>query len=176
MILSDNELTLRAIEERDAPVLLSMINDPELEHAVVGWSRPVSAAEQAAWIAALPGENTVRWAVDDGSGMLGTVSVSGIDWKNRTGALNVKLLARARGHGVATRAMALVIAYCFAELNLNCLSVSVLADNLPSRRLWSRLGFRAEGLLRQRVYKQGRFHDLQVMSLLREEYHAGNRQ
>lgn len=176
MILSDNELVLRAIEERDAPVLLSMINDPELEHAVVGWSRPVSTSEQAAWIAALPGENTVRWAVDEGSDMLGTVSVSAIDWKNRTGALNIKLLARARGRGVGTRAMTLVIAYCFEELNLNCLSVSVMADNLPSLLLWEKLGFRTEGCLRQRVYKQGRFHDLQVMSLLREEYHAGNRQ
>lgn len=170
MILSDQELTLRAIEEGDAPVLQAMINDPELEHAVVGWSHPVSLGEQKRWIANLPGESAIRYAIDNGEGMVGTAILSALDWKNRTANLNIKLLGEARGRGYGTRAMKLVVAYCFGELNLNCLTANVLAENTASCRLWEKLGFRPEGVLRQRVYKGGRYHDLRAYSLLREEY------
>lgn len=170
MILLDDVITLRAIEAGDAPVLQAMINDPELERSVVGWSRPVSLAEQERWIADLSRDNTIRYAVDDGSGIVGTVSVSAVDWKNRTANLNIKLLREARGRGYGARAMKLVIAWCFEELNLNCLTANVLAENEASCCLWEKLGFRLDGVLRQRVYKGGCYHDLRAYSLLREEY------
>lgn len=170
MILLDDIITLRAIEAGDAPVLQAMINDPEQERSVVGWSRPVSLAEQERWIADLPKDNTIRYAIDDGGGMVGTVSVSAVDWKNRTASLNIKLLREARGKGYGARAMKLLISYCFEELNLNCLTANVLAENTASCRLWEKLGFQLDGVLRQRVYKGGCYHDLRVYSLLREEY------
>lgn len=174
MILLDDVLTLRAIEEGDAPILQAMINDPELEHSVVGWSGPVSLAEQKQWIAGLPGDSTIRYAIDNGEGMVGTVAVSAVDWKNRTANLNIKLLRAARGKGYATRAMKLVISCCFEELNLNCLTANVLAENTASCRLWEGLGFRLDGVLRQRVYKSGCYHDLRAYSLLREDYEKRN--
>lgn len=170
MILLDDGITLRAIEAGDAPVLQAMINDPELEHSVVGWSRPVSSAEQERWIETLAEDGSFRYAVDDGSGVVGTVAVSAVDWKNRTANLNIKLLREARGKGYGARAMKLVVAYCFEELNLNCLTANVLAENDASSRLWEKLGFRLDGVLRQRVYKSGRYHDLRAYSLLREDY------
>ena len=38
MFLSDNLITLRAIEIEDSPLLFEMINDPEVEATVLGWS------------------------------------------------------------------------------------------------------------------------------------------
>ncbi len=175
MILLDEQITLRAIEEGDAPILQAMINDPELEHAVVGYSRPVSLAEQQRWIRSLAGEEGFRWAIDTEEGMVGTAGVSAVDWKNRTANLNIKLLREARGRGYGTRAMALVTVYCFEELDLNCLTANVLAENAASCRLWEGLGFRLDGVLRQRVYKGGCYHDLRAYSLLRKDYYERDR-
>lgn len=46
MILKDDVVLLRAIDENDADVLMSLINDPEVESSVMGWSYPVSLLDQ----------------------------------------------------------------------------------------------------------------------------------
>ena len=69
MILHKNGLTLRAIDVQDAPVLLDMINDPEIEGSVGGWSFPVSSVAQLKWIEDMGRDKTaMRCAVDLGDG------------------------------------------------------------------------------------------------------------
>lgn len=46
MILKGEKVILRAIEREDQEFLKEMINDPELEKLVVGWSFPVSLEMQ----------------------------------------------------------------------------------------------------------------------------------
>lgn len=170
MILFDDVITLRAIEEEDAPVLQSMINDPEIENAVVGFSYPVSLAQQKKWIAGLSDDKNIRYAIDDGNSLVGVAIISSVDFKNRVANLNIKLLKRARGQGYAKRAVRLMLSYCFNELNLNCITANVLANNEASSKLWQSFGFNLDGVLRQRVYKNGHYVDLMAYSLLRDEY------
>lgn len=169
MILTDGVLTLRAIEERDAEVLLHMINDPEMENSVVGYSFPVSLSAQKAWIAGLSSDKNLRYAIDAGEGMVGMVSVSNLDLKNRTGNLNVKIIDSARGKGYASKALNLVIEYCFQELGLNCITANILEKNSASRALFEKAGFKLDGILRQRVYKKGNYHNLCAYSLIKSE-------
>ena len=42
-------VTLRAVELEDMELLRGMLNDPEMEKAVVGWSFPVSKYSQQKW-------------------------------------------------------------------------------------------------------------------------------
>lgn len=177
MILQNKQITLRAIEEEDAPVLLSLINDPDIEHAVVGWSYPISLSQQKKWIATLDSNgSTVRFAIDAGNGIVGVAILSSVDLKNRTANMNIKLAKEAQGHGYATQAMELLIGYCFEELNLYCLTANVLAYNKASQKLWEKLGFRLDGVLRSRVFKANAYHNLFAYSLLKDEYYARNRQ
>ncbi len=175
MILFDDAVTLRAIDEDDAPVLFEMINDPEIESSVVGYSYPVSLSQQKKWISDLKNDSTIHYAVDYENELVGVVSVSSLDFKNRCGDLNIKLIHKVRGKGVATRAMNLLINYCFEELNLNCICADVLEENDASNGLWKKLGFHFDGLLRQRVYKNGKYHNLCLYSLLRDEFYERNR-
>ena len=175
MILKDNELVCRAIDENDASCLLEMINDAEIENAVVGWSFPVSMIAQKEWIANLgKDKSNIRYAIDLGNGMIGMASLSAIDFKNKTANLNVKLLKNARGKGYASRAIKLLIKYCFEELNLNCLTAKILAENAASNNLFTNLGFYLEGSLRKRVFKGDEYHDLNSYSYLRDEYDKRN--
>ena len=63
-----------------------------------------------------------------------------------------------------------LIRYSFDELGLHLIHAEVLGENEKSRSLLEKLGFQQEGILRQRVYKGGNFHDQVVFSLLKEEY------
>ena len=46
MNICGNKVILRALEPSDMPYLREMINDPEMERMVIGWSFPVSEKQQ----------------------------------------------------------------------------------------------------------------------------------
>lgn len=169
MILFDEFITLRAIEECDAEVLKTLINDPETESSVVGFSAPVSLHQQKKWIANLP-DDSFRYAIDADRNCVGVISLSSVDWKNRSANINIKLISDARGKGIAYRASKLLISYCFEELNFHCITANVLDNNNSSRKLWEKLGFTLDGILRQRVYKNGEYRNLLAFSLMKDEF------
>lgn len=176
MILKDNMVLLRAIEDDDAEVLADLINDPEVENAVCGWSYPVSLTSQKKWIANLSNESAVRYAVEFEKKTVGVAIISAIDMKNSVANMNIKLVQTARGRGIAYHTMELIIRYCFEELNLHCLTANVIERNMESRKLWEKLGFSQDGLLRNRIYKNGVYHNIVAFSLLKEEFYERNRQ
>ena len=175
MILKDDKVLLRAMEEDDARVLMELINDPEIENSVYGWSYPVSLESQKRWISNLKNDTTVRYAIDYNDSMVGVAIISSIDMKNRIANMNIKLQKLARGKGVATHAIALLIHYCFEELNLHCLTANVIERNSDSRKLWERFGFKKDGIMRERVYKNGKYHNIVAYSLLKDEFYERNR-
>jgi hypothetical protein len=75
-----------------------------------------------------------------------------------------------RGKGFGKEASGLALRFAFHELGLRRLSLDVIADNLPALALYRGLGFREEGLVRERVYRDGRTTDLIYMGLLRREW------
>ena len=64
------------------------------------------------------------------------------------GEIGYLLAPAARGRGVMTRAMRLVVAWAFTELALTRVQAFASPDNSASLRLLERLGFRREGMLR----------------------------
>lgn len=175
MILKDDFVLLRAIDENDAEVLMDLINDPEVENSVCGWSYPVSLSAQKKWISNLINDTTVRYAIEVAEKIVGVAIISSIDMKNRTANMNIKLLKSARGKGVASRAIKLIVCYCFDELNLHCLTANVIERNIDSKKLWEKLGFCQDGVLRDRIYKNGNYHNVIAFSLLKEEFNERNR-
>ena len=76
------------------------------------------------------------------------------------------------GKGHATEAMELIIDYGFKELNLHMIYLMVVSFNSRAETIYRRLGFVEEGTLRQRIYRDGAYHDLISLSLLRSEWEA----
>ena len=63
-----------------------------------------------------------------------------------------------------------LIRFGFKEMGLNRIEASADPLNLRSLRLIEGRGFRKEGVLRQRFYYKGAFHDDAIYSLLKEEW------
>lgn len=175
MNLKDDVILLRAIDEGDAEILMNLINDPEVENSVYGWSYPVSLSAQKKWISNLNTDTSVRYAIEFESLMVGVAIISSIDMKNRSANMNIKLLKSARHKGVATRAIKLLVKYCFEELNMHCLTANVIEENVYSIKLFEKMGFSKDGVLRERVFKKGKYHNIVAFSLLKKEYYERNR-
>jgi RimJ/RimL family protein N-acetyltransferase len=62
------------------------------------------------------------------------------------------------------------VGYAFETLNLNKVWLHVLTSNERGIRAYERVGFRREGVLRQHLYREGRYQDLLSMAILREDW------
>lgn len=169
MILSDGDLRLRAIEPSDAELLYTLINDPEIESKVVGWSGPVSLASQTDWISRVrPDEQ--RYVVEVEGSPCGVAIANPIDFKNRSANLNIKLLPGHQDKGLGGRTIHLLTKYLFLELGMEIVTAGVLETNMRSQKLFESAGFTREAVLRSRVFKSGRRQGIVQLSILRSEY------
>ena len=58
---------------------------------------------------------------------------------------------------------------------MNRVWLKVYEDNERGRRAYERVGFRQEGVLREDVWREGRYWDSILMSVLRQEWLAARR-
>ena len=172
MIIQGERIVLRAIEASDNAMLLSLLNDPETERMLGGSSWPVSERDQQKWFERLEqNKNILRCtiALNEDNTALGTAILSDIDQKNGTAHIHIKMAKEGRGKGYAAEAINLLVDYAFAELRLHCIYANILCYNEASVRLFEKCGFRREGVLRARVYKQGSYIDQFSYSRLSDE-------
>ena len=64
------------------------------------------------------------------------------------------------------------INYLFINYNLNKISLEVLSTNIRAYNLYKKLGFIEEGIKRQEVFKNNKFVDSIIMSLLKKEFNG----
>ena len=77
------------------------------------------------------------------------------------------------GKGIMTEAMMSVIDFGFEKMELNRIEVFIMPRNKRSIKLVKRLGFKREGLLRQRCYDEfGHFTDDILFSMLKADWKA----
>jgi RimJ/RimL family protein N-acetyltransferase len=74
-----------------------------------------------------------------------------------------------RGKGYMTEAVRLLTDYLFELHNVNRIQLTVMAGNEGSRRVAEKCGFKSEGVLRQAFFQKGRFVDIELFSLVRDE-------
>jgi RimJ/RimL family protein N-acetyltransferase len=172
MNIKGERIILRAIEEKDCPLLLDLINDQETEFMLGGWSFPVSQQMQIDWISNLAADkHTLRCIIEStlDHNAVGTIILSDIDYKNGNAEVQIKISDNGhRGKGYGFDAISTVVRYAFSELRLKCIYATVSDHNIASLKLFSKCGFTQEGVLRKRLFKRGKFIDIVVLSILND--------
>ena len=167
-------VTLRAMEEEDQEMLRGMINDPEIEKMVGGYSFPVSREQQLNWFRANGNtQNNIRLIIEtEEDGAIGFANIVNIDWKNRSAFHGIKIANKKfRARGIGTDTVMAIMKYAFEELQLNRLDGSIIKYNEPSRKLYcDKCGWQVEGVKRKSVFKLNEYHDELIVGILRDEY------
>lgn len=173
MNLVGEKVVLRAIEMEDLEFLREMVNDPDMEHLVVGWSFPVSRYEQQKWYErTILDKLNLRFVIqNEDEKTIGLATLDSIDWKNRKAHHGMKLGAKAlRGRGYGTDTVMTIMRYAFEELQLNRLDSSWFEYNMASQRLYTKCGWVVEGKVRQSVFKKNAYHDEIIVGVTRDDY------
>lgn len=167
-------VTLRAMTLEDMQMVCDMFNDPYMESKVIGWSFPLSLDQQIAWYKNhMNDRNDFRFVIEtQEDGAVGIATLTDIDWKNRTATHGIKLANKEkRAKGIGTDTVMALMRYAFDELGLHRLDGSIFPENTASRKLYSKCGWKDEGIKRSCVYKSGQWKDLIMVGVLDTDYY-----
>lgn len=156
------------------------VNDPEIAH-MMGLKVPVGidgAAEFAQMVLSQHGKSLWSFAVCPlgESRAVGNVSLRNIDRENGSAEMAVVMTDRAYiGRGFGTDAVNCIVDFGFGELRLERIYLQVFDYNPRAKRSYEKSGFRTDATLRRARFHRGQHHDVDVMSILREEWLALDR-
>ena len=77
-----------------------------------------------------------------------------------------------QGKGYGTDALRVLLRYGFLEMNMQRIGLEVGEFNSGAIRAYEKAGFTREGTLRRFMFREGRFWDMHLMGILREEWEA----
>ncbi|MDQ7970926.1 MAG: GNAT family protein [Rhodocyclaceae bacterium] len=176
-VLRTARLQLRPMQPCDADALYAILTEPEvLRH----WDTPawpeVSCAREFIvdeQRALAEGESiTLGIYRDDPPQLIGECLLFAVDWQAGRAELGFALAPAAWGHGYLQEAAGALLAYGFDRLHLRRIEAEIDAGNAAAARALERLGFRREGVLRERWAVNGSISDAAVYGLLAREWAA----
>ncbi len=104
---------------------------------------------------------------------IGQLDMFRVDWRLRQGEVGMVIAGgEDRGRGYGTEALELLADFAFTSLGLERIELEVHMDNAAALRCYQKAGFTLEGVKRHAYYNDGRFTDLGMMSILREDWQS----
>ena len=166
-------ITLREIGREDIPAINRWRRDPAVIEGVGAPRRFIGLDVDLKWfddyLSRRGTETRCAVCLDDGA-LVGMASLTRIDPVHRNAEFHVLIGERAsQNRGLGTAAARATVRHAFDDLNLHRVYVSILLSNIASIRMCEKAGFRHEGTIREGVYKNGGYHDLALMGVLKSE-------
>lgn len=169
MNIKSNLVTLRAIEKRDVPLLHQWSNDPEIWDGLGSWHFPYSSFTTEEWVLERnKGTDSFVFAIEDLSEeLIGTVSLTNIDWKNRKAFYGIVIGNRSkRGKGFAKDAVKALLNYSFFELGLVRIESDIVEYNTRSINFHKGMGWKFEGVKEKSYFSKGKWHNQLLIAFL----------
>lgn len=125
------------------------------------------------WVDARAGRSMPFVVTYDGR-LVGQLTVGGITWGSfRSGHIGYWVDREVAGRGVMPTAVALVVDHCFSTAGLHRIEVNIRPENVASRRVVEKLGFRDEGVRPRMLHIDGAWRDHISYALTVEDVPGG---
>ncbi|MNO69930.1 Spermidine N(1)-acetyltransferase [compost metagenome] len=104
---------------------------------------------------------------------IGDIALQDIDSMNRNCNIRIALSSEEQtGKGYGSEALKLMLDYGFGILNMHRIELNVFDYNQHALHVYEKLGFRQEGIQREALYYNHKYHDSIMMSILENEFRA----
>lgn len=166
----------RSFEPEDAEAIYKWTNDDSLKKLSVGLNKRICKEEAIEWIKNRMTNQPyqVWWAICSISTneIIGYTYLTNIHFINRSAEFGGLVIGNKRYQdGFAwIESYLFVYEYAFERLGLNRVYGSRLLEHKQTQAIGLAMFSKQEGTLRQAVYKNGKYHDLTIGSLLSSEY------
>ena len=163
-------VNLRALEIDDLGILKKWRNDKITRNHTREY-RLLNMINQKQWFETIHKDNPPKFLMfgvtDKRKKLVGVCGLTYIDWKNRHCEISIILyLKNWQKTKEAKETISLLINYGFGELNMRRLWVEIF-DTVPENiKLFESLNFHREGILRDKLWRQKKWHNSYVYSKL----------
>lgn len=169
-------LRLRAITESDLPKTLEWNNRQDIKDFYAWHPFPVNLEMEKEWYNKITLSNipTTVFGIEliKEKKLIGLSVLRNINMIHRKAELAIYIGDEsARGKGYSKEATLQTLHFAFNNLGLQRVFLHVLANNEAAINLYEKVGFVREGVLRDSMFKNGKFFNEIVMSILNHEYH-----
>lgn len=168
----------RAFEDEDAPLIHQWKNDDNLHELTVGLNKKTTFEEDLQWLNSIKKHHPyyAYWAVcaKDSGKLIGYASLINIHYINSSAETGAIMIADPDyNDGTAwIESVLFLFEYAFERLNLHRVYGHSLVGHKMSNMIEPLMFMQNEGILRDAIYKNGRYYDLSCAAILRDEYFA----
>jgi len=179
-VIRAERVYLRAPERSDVPTFVRWFNDSETL-SYLSMRAPMSEAAEEQWFTQMltqQGKDAYHFVMcrleDDRP--IGTIGLFRVDEVNGNAGIGIGIGEKSLwSQGYGTDAMFALLDFGFGQLRLERMWLEVYDFNARARRSYDKCGFVLEGTERHAIFKRGEFHDVHLMSILRDEWAAQTR-
>ena len=170
-MLSSKNIRLEPLALEHIDGIMTWINDPEVTFYFARLGRKISRSEETRIVRGLIDSKTDRiFSIFEGESYVGQIGLSQIYWPAKNGRIGIMLRRNAWGRRIGRQAAHLLLRRAFGELGLHKVWLIVRSDNEKGRKIWSSIGFREEGILRDEYFVNETYFDMVRFGLLAHEY------
>lgn len=173
--LEGERVYLRPANPEDVPGYFGMLFDPELRR-LTGTQEVFSFPGIERYIEKKSQDSSgilLLIALSDNDQVIGDIALQDIDHVNRNAGLRIAIQTDGHtGKGYGPEAIRLMLEYGFGVLNLHRVELQVFGYNERAIKAYEKVGFTREGVQRQGLYYNHRYHDSILMSMLEDEFRA----
>lgn len=174
-LIRGERVYLRPAERTDIPFFVNWLNDAETA-SFLSMRAPLSIAAEQDWFEKmLAAHGKERWffvmCLLAGGQPIGTIGLFNVDEMNGSAGMGIVIGEKSMwGQGYGTDALNGLLDFGFGELRLERIWLEVNDDNMRGKRSYEKCGFVLEGTERHAMYRDGHHQDLELMSILRDEW------
>lgn len=166
----EEKVFLRALELDDYKTSIKWRNDLRIWDMLGGVRYFVSESYEKRWIEnAIFNSKDVRLAIclKENNRYIGNVYMTDINQLERSCTSHILIGEQdCWGKGYGCEALTLATNYMFKERNMHRIQALILESNIQSLKMHQKCGYEVEGLLRDTVFKNGKFQSQYILSLL----------
>lgn len=173
-IIKTSRLILREVAMDDADDMYTYLSDHDVVKpmGLETFENVEDAADEIKWYQSIYEKGTgIRWGItlkDEGK-VIGSCGFLNRQPKHYRAEIGYELSKVHWGKGVASEALEAVVKYGFEHFQLERMEALIELTNVPSQKLVEKQGFQKEGLLRHYEFANGKFEDLYMYSILKED-------
>lgn len=173
--IKTDRLTLRPFNLSDAKEVQRQAGNPKVASTTAAIPHPYPDGAAEDWISKhqewFEKGQAVDWAIehDENNNLIGCMSL-GVNKVNQRAEIAYWIGEENWSKGYCSEAAKAAIKYAFDEMSLNKITSRHMLENPASGKVMQNAGMVQEGILRQDFYKNGRFVDMVVYGLLRDQW------
>lgn len=168
-------VTIRKFQEEDIPLKVKWIND-ERNNKYLHYDLPLREDKTRIWFKTLKDrKDRADFTIVADQQPVGLIGLLNIDIRNKKAEYYICMgEEKFKGKGIATIATDLIIRFGYEQYGLKRIYLFTEVENIPAQKLFEKVGFSREGLLKNDLFYNGKSIDRYVYGLDVEQYIKNN--